>query len=224
MKQSEWAKREIEIACKKENPEWDGESFDYGCSCYQSALKAYNSLAEDEHSGCSWNITKNILIRLMNSLPLTPITDEDFDNSSDLLPSKVLKELGFVSQKQCQRMSSLFRYETLDGKVTYSDVNRVYCIDINNEGNTFTCSRARKIVDQLYPITMPYKPTVQGYKIYTEDFLTVKKDGDYDTQAYIYMITPSNERIDLNIYEGEVDGKWISLTKEQYEARKQKKI
>ena len=41
---------------------------------------------------------------------------------------------------------------------------------------------------------------------------------------YIYMITPSNERIDLNIYEGEVDGKWISLTKEQYEARKQKKI
>ena len=224
MKQSEWAKREIEIACKKENPEWDGESFDYGCSCYQSALKAYNSLAEDEHSGCSWNITKNILIRLMNSLPLTPITDEDFDNSSDLLPSKVLKEQGFVSQKQCQRMSSLFRHETLDGKVTYSDVNRVYCIDINNEGNTFICSRARKIVDQLYPITMPYKPTVQGYKIYTEDFLTDKKNGDYDTQAYIYMITPSNERIDLNIYEGEVNGKWINLTKEQYEERKKRAI
>lgn len=35
MTMSEWAKKEVEIACKKENPEWDGESFDYGCSCYQ---------------------------------------------------------------------------------------------------------------------------------------------------------------------------------------------
>ena len=60
----EWAEKEIEMACKKENPEWDGKSFDYGCSCYQSALKAYKSLEKDEHSGCSWNITKNILIRL----------------------------------------------------------------------------------------------------------------------------------------------------------------
>ena len=27
MTMSEWAKREVEIACKKENPNWDGESF-----------------------------------------------------------------------------------------------------------------------------------------------------------------------------------------------------
>ena len=77
MRMSEWAKREVEIACKKENPNWDGESFDYGCACYQSALKAYLSLCEDEHSGMSFSLTKNILVRLMEGNPLTPITDED---------------------------------------------------------------------------------------------------------------------------------------------------
>ena len=77
---SEWAEREIEIACKKENPNWDGKSFDYGCSCYQSALKAYKRLCEDEHSEFSFNLTKNVLIRLINGLPLMPITDDDFTN------------------------------------------------------------------------------------------------------------------------------------------------
>ena len=53
----DWAKREIELACKKENPEWDGKSFDYGCACYQSALKAYECLMEDVHSGMSYGFT-----------------------------------------------------------------------------------------------------------------------------------------------------------------------
>ena len=74
----EWAQREVELACKKENPEWDGESFDYGCSCYQSALKAYKSLLEDGHSGYSFSVTKNILNKLMDGRPLTPITEDDF--------------------------------------------------------------------------------------------------------------------------------------------------
>ena len=71
MTTEEWAEREIEIACKKENPNWDGKSFDYGCACYQSALKAYKSLCEDEHSGGSFNITKNIpvLRRGLNTFP-----------------------------------------------------------------------------------------------------------------------------------------------------------
>ena len=55
MTTNEWAEREVEIACKKENPNWDGKSFNYGCSCYQSALKAYESLCEDGQSGTSFN-------------------------------------------------------------------------------------------------------------------------------------------------------------------------
>ena len=40
MTMTEWAEREIAAACKIENPNWDGNSFDYGCSCYQSAQLA----------------------------------------------------------------------------------------------------------------------------------------------------------------------------------------
>ena len=76
----EWAENECRLACKKENPDYnfDSDDFDYGCCCYKSALKAYKLLLEDEHSGASWSFTKRILERLMNSQPLTPITDADF--------------------------------------------------------------------------------------------------------------------------------------------------
>lgn len=49
-----WAENEVKIACEKEHPGLKEGEFDYGCACYQSALKAYKSLAEDGHSGYSW--------------------------------------------------------------------------------------------------------------------------------------------------------------------------
>ena len=75
----EWAEKEIEIACKRErngNETPEGE-WDYGCACYQSALKAFNSLIEDGHSGFSISLTKNILNRLIEGKPLTGIEDTD---------------------------------------------------------------------------------------------------------------------------------------------------
>ena len=49
MSMLEWAKREVEIACKRENPDKKEGEFDYGCACYESALKAFESLCEDGH-------------------------------------------------------------------------------------------------------------------------------------------------------------------------------
>ena len=37
----DWAKNEIEIACKKERSSAPNDEFDYGCACYESALKAF---------------------------------------------------------------------------------------------------------------------------------------------------------------------------------------
>ena len=86
----EWAEQECRLACKKENPnfDFDSDDFDYGCSCYKSALKAYKSLLEDEHSGMSFSFTRNILERLMRGEPLTPITDDDFEGGNYLYPDK----------------------------------------------------------------------------------------------------------------------------------------
>ena len=74
---SSWAEREIEIACKRERAASDAKDGDwyYGCACYLSALKAFKSLSGDGHSGFSIGLTKNILNRLIDGKPLTPIED-----------------------------------------------------------------------------------------------------------------------------------------------------
>ena len=221
---SEWAERECRIACKKENPDFnfDSNDFDYGCSCYKSALKAYNSLMEDGHSGSSFNFTKNILIRLMDGQPLTPITDEDFfsvergTESHPLESEEYLKERGLKSHYQCPRMSSLFREETLDGKVRYHDVDRAYFIDIEQPSDTY--SSWDGFLDDMFPITMPYTPTRGKYKIYVQKFLTDKRSGDFDTKGILYVITPSGEKVDVGIYLTEKNGKMVNITKEEYES------
>ena len=71
---------------------------------------------------------------------------------------------------------------------------------------------------------MPYYPNNGKYIVYTESFLTNEDNGDYDTQEFIYLITPEKEKIELNIFEGEVDGKFTTITKEEYEERKKKAI
>ena len=53
MNMTDWAKREIEIACARERGDKNTDEWDYGCACYESAYKAFQSLVEDEHSGMS---------------------------------------------------------------------------------------------------------------------------------------------------------------------------
>jgi hypothetical protein len=227
----DWAERECRIACGKENPnfDFDSDDFDYGCSCYKSALKAYKSLMDDGHSGSSFGFTKNILIRLMEGHPLTPIEDKDFffENSNgicELEPSEYLAKRGLKSSLQCPRMSSLFREETLDGKVTYHDIDRCIMVDVEQPSDTFSSGDDR-IIDEMFPITMPYMPKKGRYEIYTQTFLTDRKNGDFDTRALLYVITPDGDRIDLNVYKTD-DGKggWKRITKEEYDALQEKRI
>lgn len=224
----DWAEQECRLACKRENPEYDFDSdnFDYGCSCYKSALKAYKSLCEDEHSGASFRFTKNILIRLMEGHPLTPIKDEDFfigkEGMPPELPSDYLKERGLKSELQCPRMSSLFRTETLDGKVTYKDINRDYFINIEEPSDTYSTNS--DFLDEMFPITMPYMPKKCKYKIYAQEFLTDKANGDFDTKGILYVITPEGEKVDVNIYKAEINHKMVDITKEEYEERIKRRI
>lgn len=102
-----WAEREVEIACKREAPDREPGEWDYGCACYESALKAFNSLCEDGHSGFSIGMTKQILNRLIECKPLTSIEDTEdvWDNTTDFGGHR-----GEVANYQCKRMSSLFKY------------------------------------------------------------------------------------------------------------------
>ena len=219
-----WAESEVRLACKKENPDYnfDSDEFDYGCSCYKSALNAYRILMEDGHSGASFGFTKNILIRLLNEMPLTPITDEDFftmANGTEVYPlesPEYLKEKGLKSSIQCPRMFSLFREETLDGKVSYHDIDRAYCIDIECPSNTY--HSYTRFIDEMFPITMPYFPKKGKYKIYEQTFLTDKKNGDFDTKGIFYVVTPEGDKVDVNIFRTtDENGNWKNISEEEYD-------
>ena len=206
---SYWVENEIKLACKKENPNWDGKSFDYGCACYESALKAYLSLLDDEHSGLSWNITKNILIRLMEGLPLTAITEDDF---KDVKLS--FKHDDGTKVYQCPRMFSLFKDVDKEGNITYSDNNRCYCVDEN--GHSYGSGMITDLCDEMFPITLPYYPKAQKYIFYTEDFLLTPGNGDYDHRAIFYVKTPEGDKIEINKFYKDIDGDLKEISKERY--------
>lgn len=228
----DWAERECRIACKRENPDFefdnkslnDEEKFDYGCNCYLSALKAYKSLMEDGHSGMSFSFTKNILIRLMEGLPLTPITDEDFKEDENCYgeSSEDLAKRGLKSSIQCSRMSSLFRKETLDGKVTYSDVNRSFFVEVENPSDTYQSND--KFLDEMFPIKMPYMPQRGKYEIHAQTFLVDKRNGDFDTRGIFFVITPDGKRVDVNLFQTERDGQWVRISKEEYDELLKRRI
>lgn len=204
MSMKEWAKREVELACKKERGDKPEDEWDYGCACYESALKAYESLLDDGHSGMSWGFTKNILIRLMNSLPLTPITgdDDEWEKSRE-------------GHYQNKRMSSLFKDVDEDGNITYSDINRGYCID-EFTGCTFTSKILDDILNEKYPITMPYMPTTDKYVLYMNDFAMDGTPGEYDTRGISYLKTPDRDIVEIGKYYKEVDGEMVEIELKEY--------
>ena len=77
MSMSDWAKKEVELAKIIEAKDLKEGEFDYGGACYDSALKAFKSLAEDGHSGMSIKLTQQILNRLIDGKPLLPIEDRE---------------------------------------------------------------------------------------------------------------------------------------------------
>ena len=214
MSMSEWARHEVALACKFENPDRKEGEWDYGCSCYESALKAYLSLLEDGHSGMSFGFTRNILIRLMEGKPLTPIEDTP-ENWRDI----VLEEDDGAATYQSTRMNSLFKTVHADGSVTYSDADRYYCIDMANPNLTYRGGGAGQIVDEYFPIVMPYNPPSGHYKVYTREYLTDRANGDYDTKEYCSIVTPNGITVPVYRYFGEFDGEWKELSKEEFDQR-----
>lgn len=215
MSMLDWAKEEIRLACESENPNRKEGEFDYGCACYKSALKAFESLLTDEHSGYSIMVTKNILNRLIDGKCLTPITD--IPEIWNEVPS-FRKEDGRRCY-QCKRMSSLFKEVYPDGTVKYNDVNRCYCVDIGNENYSYTNGLTTKIIDEMYPITMPYMPNNKAIKVVCETFLYDPKNGDFDTKAILYAIMPDEKKVNIRRYFAEIDGEFKEITQDEYHER-----
>ena len=219
MSMLEWAKKEVELAKIIEAKDLKEGEFDYGGACYDSALKAFNSLMSDEHSGMSIKITKQILNRLIDGSPLTPIEDRE-DIWNEVTRNKEDKVIVY----QCNRMSSLFRHIYENGKVTYSDIDRVYCFNINEPDIRYSFGLVNNIIDEMFPIIMPYSPANERIKVCCEEFLYSPDGGDFDSVGILYLDDPDNKRINVSRYFKEEDNKWVDISDVEYNARKINKV
>jgi len=222
MSMLDWARNEVALACKKEAPNRTDDDWDYGCACYESALKAFEALMSDGHSGMSISFTKTILNRLINGNPLTPITDDDFKDVSPISDDSYLKERGLKLDLQCPRMSSLFKSIDLEDNVTYTDVNRAVCKNKHNSYDTYHSGKGDRFVDKLFPISMPYMPESKPYYVITDQCLIDPKHGDWDTEAWYEIITPEGEHIPINYfckYIGDDDTE-VEITEKEFNERK----
>ena len=193
----EWAENEIRLALRHEgctDDESDKIGYEYAKNCYASALKAYESLLEDDHSGMSISITKDILNRLVERKPLTPIEDtediwtEHFD----------MREDDRIKVYQCKRMGCFWKEIFPDGTIRYRDNNRACGVNMNNPICTYHSGLTTRIVDEMFPIAMPYCPPNRPFKVYTEEFLFDARNGDFDTVHIHYIRTPEGDKVDVN--------------------------
>jgi hypothetical protein len=219
-----WAEREVELACNRENPDRKEGEFDYGCACYISALKAFKSLLGDGHTGMSIDLTKQILNRLIDGKTLTPVEDKEEDwNYLGTDVNHNTKQV--VHRYQCNRMGSLFKDVLITGEITYSDVDRCYCMDIHKSHSAYQSGLSRRILDNMYPIKMPYCPADKPYIFRCEEFLTNPKNGNFDTVGFIDLKHPDGSVEPINRYfrQGPVRSQpWIEINHEEYLERRSK--
>ena len=76
MSMYDWARQEVQLA-KAELKRNKNDEAQYMIACYDSALRAYEKLMKDGHSGTSFAITRGILEKLMHEIPLTPVEDKE---------------------------------------------------------------------------------------------------------------------------------------------------
>lgn len=221
--EDDWAAREIALACQSEkDAAKDSDDWEYGVACYESALRAYRSLMKDGHSGFSIGITKGILNRLIDGRCLTPIEDTP-DVWNDISTEMGAKE--GQKEYQCKRMTSLFKRVGPDGTVTYSDIDRVHAVSVDEPNIPYQSGFITRLIDKIFPITMPYFPATHKFKVIREEFLVDPKMGDYDTVAYLEIITPDGKRIPLNRYFKETkENGMVQIEKAEYEERKTKRV
>ena len=218
MRMKDWAKKEVEIASAKERVNAPADEFDYGCACYDSALKAFNSLCEDyNHSGASIRFTKFILDRLIDGKPLTPIEDvpEVWNDIADISGGGI--------RYQCNRMPSLFKNVFPDGHIEYNDVDRCYCQNKDNPDDTYSMGMVNRFIQKMFPITMPYMPESKPIKVICSycppDYIN---GGPNTSTAIWYCIKPDGKIVEINKFfelEDKDNSDWKEISKEEFEKR-----
>ena len=210
-----WAKREVELAKNEALKSGsDNCSTHYICECLNSALKAFNSLIEDGHSGASVEQTLMFLQRLVRRLPLTPI-DED----TTWVKSNV-SESGTITY-QCARMTSLFKDVDREGNITYSDVNRVVCVNKDDpHAPVWYNGFVSRVVNSIYPIKFPYYTSSDPIIAYVSEHTTSVTEN-FDTMCIDSVKLNSGETVEVKRFfkEDPNINSWVEIDEEEYNRR-----
>lgn len=216
----QWAENEVKLACQHVRPDRKEGEWDYDCACYEGALEAYKTLLNQGHTGFSIRLTKSILDRLIDAKPLTAIKDTD---DVWLIPSsldRLIDTNDDVLVYRCKRMWSLYKMVFTDGKVIYTDTKRYACTDIDDPNVHYRSVFINHMMDEMFPITMPYIPSDKSFLVYTESFCIDPKNGDGNTIGILYVVTPNGDKVEINRYFKEGADGMEEINQEEYLTRK----
>lgn len=212
----DWARQEVQLA-KAELKRNKNDEAQYMIACYDSALRAYEKLTKDGHSGTSFTITRGILEKLMYEIPLMPIENKE------IMWTHVYY-LGNESVFLHKRMPSLFKMvNKKTGIIRFSDNDRILCKNpVDTSSAYFHNDFITRIIDGMFPIEFPYMPTKEKYIAYVTEFLMDPVNGDFDTMNLISVKLPTGEVRPINLHYKEENSHWSLITLDEWIDRKKK--
>lgn len=207
------------------------DEYERACKCGNSVTKEalddavamFKAVFSKHQSKQHLVLVKGLLNRMTSGLPLSPITMEDFDNTEASLSRGELKHT-------CSRYESLTATKKSDGtEFTYSDSRRVEFHDqslINQEESSSIVdilhsrahypSIALKLVDDLFPITLPYMPG-DKYEVFGSSYSFKLAEGEPDLVEIDFIKTPNGQLVKVDQYYRKTrDGKYVEVDFENF--------
>lgn len=156
-----WAEKEINELIANEFSE-DTIDNKVNIDKLNNVLTAYKSLYKTAFLNFK-DFEKEYMIRLIERKPLTPITENDFEDFT--VECNDPNEDCYISKNKGSLIFKLVNKTT--GNVTYNDIYRFEYVNVNEmDGTVFNYKRIRDIVgtylNREYPITMPYLPKTKA--------------------------------------------------------------
>lgn len=172
-------------------------------------------MLKDGHSGFSWQLTKQVLVRLMEGRPLSPLKGTD----DEWMECGIRNEDG-QRDFQNKRCHSVFKSVMPDGTVKISDNDRIVCIDEETGCGHHFGFTVREVRGFIPPIEFPYLPPSKPYKVIDREFDHTKAcPGCFDTIAILRVECPDGQTVEVNKFYKEVDDTFEPISKEEYEVR-----
>lgn len=109
-----------------------------------------------------------------------------------------------------------------DGKVEYIDVDRVICVNKNDLNNVWRNGFISNLINEKYPIAMPYYPLAKPFMAYCTEWLSDPKNGDFDTIGVWYVVKPDGEKDIIERFFKETPDSFEEINKEEYLERRRK--